>query len=140
MKVIPYIQFNGNCIQAITLYEKVFGVEAEISRYKDAPPSAGHVLPEGTEDYVMHAHFVLGGDMIMLCDMPPTEPVSIGNNIAISISFEDTESVINAFNELKVGGKAGMEPQETFWSKCFAIAEDKFGINWMLSHEYCIEQ
>ena len=140
MKVIPYLQFNGNCGEAVAFYEEVFGVKAEIAKYKDAPPGEGYQPPAGTEDFVMHAQFNLGGDPIMFCDMPPQPPLVVGTNIAISVSFDDEESVKKAFGALKTGGKVGMEPQETFWSKCFCSLEDRFGINWMLSYEYCTER
>ncbi|MDR0373910.1 MAG: VOC family protein [Nitrososphaerota archaeon] len=139
MKVIPYLQFNGNCAEATAFYEKVFGVKAEFVYYKDAPPSYGYQPVEGTENLVMHAQFKLGDDTVMFCDMPPEAPVKIGNNIAVSVSLDNIDSVKSVFEALKAGGKVGMEPQETFWSKCFASLEDKFGIGWMLSFEYCNE-
>jgi len=140
MKVIPYLQFNGNCAEAVAFYETVFGVKAEIFKYKDAPPSEGYQAPEGTEDYIMHAQFNLGSDTIMYCDMPQESALNFGNNIAISVSFDELDSVQKSFDLLKEGGSVGMEPQETFWSKRFASLEDKFKINWMLSYEYCTER
>lgn len=40
-----------------------------------------------------------------------------------------------AFERLKVGGKVEMVLQETFWSKCYGVVVDKFGIQWQFSHE-----
>jgi uncharacterized glyoxalase superfamily protein PhnB len=36
MKLTPYLNFNGNCAQAIEFYEKVFGAKADKILYKDA--------------------------------------------------------------------------------------------------------
>jgi PhnB protein len=140
MKVIPYLQFNGSCAQAVAFYEKVFGVKAKFSYYKDAPPCEGYQPVAGTENLVMHAFFKLGDDTVMFCDMPPQSPVRVGNNLAVSVSLDSVERVKSVFEALKDGGKVSMEPQETFWSKCFATLEDKFGICWLLSFEYCCNE
>ncbi|MDR0497711.1 MAG: VOC family protein [Treponema sp.] len=133
MKVSPYLQFNGNCAEAIAFYEKAFEAKAEITRYKDAPPSEGYKPPPGTEDFVMHASIALGDAVIMLCDLPPDMKSVSGDNVAVSLTMENADQVKSCFNAMKEGGEVGMDLQETFWSKCFGSLEDKFGINWMLS-------
>jgi len=135
MKVCPYLHFNGNCAEAIAHYEKAFGVKAEIIRYKDAPASEGYELSAGTEDFVMHAQFSIGNDMIFFCDMPPETVSGFGDGIAIHVSLDSVDSAKSVFNTLKEGGEVGMEPQETFWSKCFGSLKDKFGVSWMVSVE-----
>jgi PhnB protein len=140
MKISPYLNFNGNCSEAIALYEKAFGVKTKIMRYKEAPPSAGYKPPPGTEDYVMHASFMLpagkgaDGASIFLSDVPGMK-VNFGNSVSIMVSMDNLEQLKFAFKTLTEGGKVGMELQETFWSKCFGSLEDKFGINWLLSVE-----
>jgi PhnB protein len=133
MKLSPYISFNGNCADAVAFYEKAFGVKAEIMRYKDAPPDSGYETPEGTGDFVMHAQFEYEGGIVMLCDVPPEHPVKAGGNIAIMAEFGCADAVKSIFDALKEGGEVCMEPQETFWSKCFGSLTDKFGINWNIS-------
>lgn len=133
MKISPYVSFNGNCAEAVAFYEKVFNVKAEIMRYKDAPPENGYQTPAGTENLVMHAQFEIGGEMIMLCDTPPENAVSVGGNITIMAEFDSPHSAKSVFDALKEGGEVGMELQETFWSKCFGSLTDPFGISWHIS-------
>jgi len=133
MRICPYVSFNGNCAEVIALYEKAFGVKADISRYKDAPPENGYKPAEGTENLIMHAGLEVGGAMLMLCDMPPESPVKIGGNIAIMVEFDDAGKAKSAFEILKDGSKIIMELQETFWSKCFGSLTDKFGVTWNIS-------
>jgi PhnB protein len=142
MKVSPYLNFNGNCAEAITFYEKAFGVKAQIMRYKEAPPSAGYKPPPGTENYVMHAKLALpagdgaDGAVIFLCDVPEEGmKVNFGDSVSIMVNMDTVEQLKFAFNALKEGGEVGMELQETFWSKYFDSQENKFGINWMLAVE-----
>ncbi|MDR0442689.1 MAG: VOC family protein [Treponema sp.] len=133
MKVSPYLQFTGNCAEAVAFYEKAFGVKAEIVRYKDAPPSEGYSPPPGTEDFIMHASITLGDGVIMFCDVPPGVPCGFGGGVAVTVTMDNVDQVKSCFNALKEGGEVGMELQETFWSKCFGSLDDKFGVSWMLS-------
>ena len=133
MKVNPYVSFSGNCAEALAFYEKAFNVTAEIIRYKDAPPDNGYEVAAGNENLVMHAQFSLGNDALMFCDTPPEYPVAIGDNVAISVGFDDIDTAKKVFAELAEGGEVGMELQETFWSKCFGSLTDKFGINWQIT-------
>jgi len=133
MKIAPYLHFNGDCAQAIALYEKAFGANAEVMRYSDAPPSEGYAPPPGTENFVMHAQIEVGGAELMLCDMTPDMATSFGNGIAIHVTLGSEAGIKAAFDALKEGGSVEMEPQETFWSKCFGSLSDQFGVRWMLS-------
>ena len=134
MKITPYLNFNGNCADAIQLYEKAFGVKANIMKYKDAPPSEEYQLSADTENFVMHACLTNRKDYtVFLADVPPNMPTTFGNGMSISIELDSVDKVKSAFETLKEGGKVTMELQETFWSKYFGSVEDKFGVNWLLS-------
>jgi PhnB protein len=133
MRICPYVSFNGTCAEAVALYEKAFGVKAEIMRYKDAPPEEGYQASESTGNLVMHAQFELGGAVVMLCDMPPETPANVGDNIAIMAEFDNADIAKAAFAVLREGGEVGMELQKTFWSECFGSLTDRFGISWNIS-------
>jgi PhnB protein len=138
MKIAPYLAFNGDCAEAIALYEKAFGVTAdEPARYKDAPPAEGYEAPESTGDFIMHAQLTLGGDAIYLCDTTPDNPCNFSNGLSVHVSFGSEDALKAAFDVLKQGGEAGMEPERTFWAQCFGTVTDKFGVSWMLSFEQC---
>jgi len=108
--------------------------KAEITRYKDAPPSSDYQAPAGTENLVMHAQFdIEEGVTIMLCDYPPGESVKTGTNIALMAEFSNATAATTVFNALKEGGEIIMELQETFWSKLLGSLTDKFGIIWNIS-------
>lgn len=134
MQITPYLNFNGNCAEAIELYEKAFGVKAQVMRYKDAPPSEEYQPIEGTENFVMHACLTNRKDYtVFLSDVLPNMSSSFGNGMSISIKLDSADKVKLAFETLKQGGKVTMELQETFWNKYFGSLEDKFGVNWLIS-------
>ena len=46
MNLAPYINFNGNCKQAVEFYAQAFGVEANIMTYGQMPPDTQMPLPD----------------------------------------------------------------------------------------------
>jgi len=130
MKVTPYLHFNGNCADAIALYERAFGIKARIFRYRDTPTSEGYTPPEGTEDWVMHANI---GDIIYLCDTP--QKMTNGDAISVCVTLDSVAKVKDAYAALLEGGESGMEPQQTFFAKCFSSLKDSFGVTWMVQCE-----
>lgn len=134
VKIVPYLNFNGNCAQAIELYEKAFKVKAQVMRYSDAPPTEGYELEPGTENHVMHACLTNRVDYtVFMADMPPSMPTTFGNGMSISMELDTAEDVKYAFDTLKENGKVTMELQKTFWSSMFGSLEDRFGVNWLIS-------
>jgi len=124
MKVSPYLYFNDNCSNAITLYEKAFNTKVIAQMMPD----------EGGGSFVAHAQFEIDGDTIFLCDAE--QLVKTGeHNLMITIQFdaEDNQELSAAqiaFNTLKDDGEVIMPLEEAPWSKCFGILIDKFGVKW----------
>ena len=135
MNVNPYLSFSGNCADAIKLYEEAFGAKAKIMKYGEAPKEEDYTVSEETKDLIMHAQLSFGDGTLMFADNPPGMPVSFGDAVSITISFADEEQAKSAFAVLKEGGKVHMDLRKTFWSACFGMLEDKFGINWMFTLE-----
>lgn len=111
VKVRVELSFNGNCAEAIALYEKAFGIKVEyITRYKDAPKNEFQ-YPEGTEDYVLHTWLKLGNDPIGeigVADRLPGRECSHGDGVSVSVGLDSADAVRSAFDVLKEGGKVGV--------------------------------
>jgi len=134
MKLELFINFDGNCKEAIAFYEDVFNTKAaNVMYYGDAPASDGYVADEKDKDRVMYAGMPLGGLVVMFSDAPDNGEFVRGNNICPTMSFDNKEEISRVYNELKDGGEAYMELAPTFFSELFAMVEDKFGIIWQLS-------
>lgn len=129
-----YVNFNGNCREAVEFYAEVFGTEKpKFMLFGDTPPNPEFPLSEETKKLVMHTQLNIKGDIVMFSDVPAGRPLVIGNNISITLSGKDINDIKSIFNKLKVGGKIIMDLQETFWSKCYGYLTDKYGIPWQLS-------
>lgn len=136
MGVNIYINFNGNCREAVEFYAKVFGAEkSQIMTFEEMPPNPQLTLPQEAKELILHTELNISGSRIMFSDVFPGMPFTAGNNISLTVVSKDIEEVKSIFSKLKEGGTVGMDLQETFWSKCYGTLTDKFGIPWQISYE-----
>lgn len=136
MAVQNYINFQGNCREALEFYQQVFSTESpEIITYGDASPESGFPFKEEDRDLIMHSALEISGTTIMFSDLLPEEPFIAGNNISLVIMFNNLEEIEPLFSKLKEGGSVEMELQETFFSKLYGSVKDRFGIIWQLMYD-----
>jgi len=135
MAVQVYINFNGNCREAVEYYAKVFETEGpKFMLFGDMPMDEAFPLTEETKNLVMHTELIIEGGTVMFSDLPPGMPFMPGNNISLTVVTSDMDKIKRMFARLKEEGKVMMDLQETFWSKLYGNLEDKYGIGWQFSH------
>lgn len=144
MKLEPYLLFNGTCEEALNFYAKAIGAKTTyLMRYKETPPDvlkAMQPLPDGWNEKVMHACVVIGETTIMAGDTHAgmCNGRAVGfNGFSLSITAKDAAATKRLVDALaKDGGKITMPVGPTFWgSPAFGMAEDRFGMSWMVSVE-----
>ena len=130
--IVTYLNFNGNCREAMKFYQRCLGGELSIVPFSEAPGD----FPKEAKDRVMHARVTKDGTtLLMASDTMPGSNFVQGTNFSISIdcqSAEETDRLFNAFSE---NGKITMPLQDAFWGARFGILRDQFGINWMFNFE-----
>ncbi|MEH7332564.1 VOC family protein [Neobacillus drentensis] len=136
MSVDVYLNFNGNCREAVEFYAQVFGTEKpQIMSFGETPQDPNYPMPEEAKNLVMHTRLNISGSNVMFSDTFPGMEFVEGNNVNLAFVSKNLDEIKNAFHQLKVGGKVGMELQETFWSKCYGMVTDKFGIHWLFNYD-----
>ncbi|WP_394120168.1 VOC family protein [Planococcus donghaensis] len=137
-KLFPYLNFDGDGQEAAHFYTEVLSGElVGVMTYGEAQDSED--MPEQVKDMVMNAQINLkNGDTLMISDVPPGMGMpnfQRGNNVSVTLLFDEIEEARSVFNKLSEGGKVGMELQETFWSPLYGSVTDRFGIEWQVSVE-----
>jgi PhnB protein len=136
MAIDIYINFNGNCREAVEFYAEVFGIEKQqIMTFGEAPQNPDFPLSEKDKNLVMHTFLNVKGSKVMFSDVPSGMPFTAGNNISLTVTSKNIDEIKAFFNKMKEGGSIDMDLQETFWSKCYGSVTDKFGIPWQFSHD-----
>lgn len=130
--VEPYLFFGGQCEAALEYYRLHLGAEiGRIMRYRESPEAPPCPLPEGWGDKVMHARFTLGASRIMGSD-GMGQPMPDGGH-CMSLTMPTEAEAQRAFTVLADGGQIFMPIGKTFWSPCFGMVTDRFGIHWMVT-------
>lgn len=130
----PYLQFDGTCADALRFYADTLGGSVRTMTFRQSPePCPG--LPDDALDRVMHGSVTVGDRMLMACDWPPGVwgPYPGLSGVSISVDFPDIEHAQRVFDALSAGGTVKMPMAPTFWSESFGMAEDRFGVSWMVS-------
>jgi PhnB protein len=133
MQLELFINFDGNCHEAVHFYAKVFqSTVNNLMTYGQAPPDPNNPVSEADKDRVIYAGVPIGSIVVMFCDVPSDAEFVKGNNITPTVSTDDKDEVTRIFNELKEGGEVYMELQTTFFSEWFGMVKDKFGLIWQV--------
>lgn len=131
MRSVPYLVFNGNCEDAIKLYQGVLGGEVSLMRFGEMPPSEEMPISEAWKEKIMHAELTLEeGQTIYLSDMFEGGSVKVGDNVTVHIDVDTKEDVSRIFNGLSDGATVTMPVAEQFWGAVYGSLIDKFGIGW----------
>ncbi len=130
-----FFNFDGNCKEAMEFYARVFRSEVQDAMtYGDTPPSEGFEVSEADKNRVMYANVPIFGCNVMFSDTPSGSPYVQGNNVCPTLGSPDKEEITRLFAALKEGGEVYMDLAPTFFSKLFAMVQDKYGIIWQLSY------
>ncbi|MCT9810235.1 VOC family protein [Acidovorax sp. Be4] len=144
MQFIPYLNFDGNCAEAMAFYAKLFGGQVahqmtfgEMPAGENMPP-----LPDSAKSRIMHAHLQIGEQALMASDAMPSTPGAAENcgggyvkpqGLWVSIGVESAAEGQRIFDALAQGGTVAMPYAATFWSPGFGMVTDRFGTPWMLN-------
>lgn len=130
--IVPYLNFDGNCRQAMTFYNKCLGGKLELHPFSEMP---GDIPPE-TRDRLMHARVTAGGCEVMASDIMPGMAFQPGTNMTVSVQCESREEIDRLFAALSENAKVGMPLGDQFWGARFGTLTDQFGVQWMFNFEY----
>ncbi len=137
MKLSTYLNFPGNCAEALSFYEQHLGAKVlhKMTFASMHPQGQPENLPPGLNpDGILHARFTIGDTAVMASDGPP-ERVQPMRSAYLSLSVDSNEEAERIYAALTEGGEVFAPMNETFFAHRFAQFRDKFGINWMLLHE-----
>ena len=129
----PYLFFDGQCEEAIEFYKQALGAEVVmLMRFKDSPePPVPGMMPPGTDDKVMHASFRVGEAVVLASDGVCGGAPNF-QGFTLSLTTADPAEAERLFTALADGGQVRMPLAPTFFSPCFGMVADRFGVGWMV--------
>ena len=128
--VTAYLNFDGNCRQAMQFYKKCLGTEIQISPYPDAKGRP-------TDDpgaRIMHSQLLRNGEpVLMASDMPPGSPLRPGNNLSVSVDCDSVEEIEHLFGAMSENGQVRVPLGNMPWGARFGMLTDQFGVQWLFN-------
>ncbi len=131
MQLYTYVNFAGKCAEAFRFYETHLGGRITMMMTHGEAPAQ----PNATaipKDAVLHARLSIGGTELWGADIPAAEPM---RSAYLSLTVGSDDEAERLYAALADGGKVLMPMQETFFASRFGQLRDRFGLNWMISHE-----
>jgi PhnB protein len=133
MLVQPYLFFDGRAEEAVNFYQRALGAKVEmLVRFSESPdPPPPGMVPPGSENKVMHMSFRIGDSVVMGSDGSCTGETSF-KGFSLSLTVADEKEANRVFDALADGGQVQMPLGKTFFSACFGMVADRFGVGWMV--------
>jgi PhnB protein len=128
----PYLTFGGNCREAFTRYQEIFGGELVLMPMSDMP--SDEPVPADQADQIMHGALTFEGHLLMASD-DPTGNFDGVRGMHVNYTVPDVDEAKRVFEALADGGSVTMPISETFWSPMFGMCVDRFGTPWMVNAE-----
>lgn len=128
-----YLNFMGDCEEALNRYAQIFGGKVTIGNRYDNPAMN---VPREFHDKVLHATLEFGGITIMASDIIPKSRKDAGTgtgDAALSLDVSDSQTGEKIFAQLAEGGTIGIKFEKQFWGAWHGNLRDRFGIRWMIN-------
>jgi PhnB protein len=129
---IIYLNFDGNCREAMTFYGRCLESEPNFTPFSEGPPEVS-AMAKDTPDRILHCELALGPAVLMASDTLPGGPFQQGNNFSICLDCESQTEMEKVFGALSENGEITMPLHDAFWGGRFGMLTDQFGISWMFS-------
>ena len=99
----PYLFFGGNCREAFTRYQEIFGGELVLLTMKDMPSE--EPVPAEQADMIMHAALMFDDHLLMASDDPTTDSFGPVQGMQVNYTDADVAEAKRVFEALADGGK-----------------------------------
>jgi len=120
MTLVPFVFFNGRCIEALEFYKTAIGGSYEVNVKDDAG--------------VHYAKFTGPGISFEAADGSSKAPVKPDDgNVSLSLNVPDAERAAKIVNALAEGGSIRHEFGDVEWGGKFGVVHDRFGTEWFVT-------
>jgi PhnB protein len=131
MRISPHLCFDGQCREAMQLYQSILGGTIATMLAYGESPMASSTDPRW-HGRIVHATLLLGDIELTGVDMPPGA-YERPQGFFVTLGVDGVESARQVFSALGQGGAVRVPFEQTFWSPGFGVVVDRFGIPWEIN-------
>jgi len=121
IKINPWINFNGNALEAFEFYKSVFG---------------GEIIKVPNDKEMMFIQLPIGKDNMLIANNVPEGMGKVNENenrSKIAVSTDSKEEADRIFNGLSVGANVEL-PMSDGMGTYIGMFRDKYGIEWIIEY------
>jgi PhnB protein len=133
----PWINFNGNALQAFTFYKSIFGGEfTKCIRLKDIA-SKEFPVSEADEEKIMLISLPIGETTTLNANDVPSFLGTVNEQehrskiLVQTKSKEEADAICKGLSE---GGSLEVPMSDSAWGTYFGMLRDKYGIEWIIEY------
>lgn len=131
MKLSFHLGFNGQCQEAFEYYaQHLGGTIGTVLQFKDSAAVA--CVPASWQNKIVHASMVIEGIELAGSDLLP-EQYQKPSGFYLALGIDTEVRVKSIFAKMAEDGDVILPPQKTFWSPCYGIVVDRYGVPWKLN-------
>jgi PhnB protein len=130
MKLHAFLNFGGNCEQALRFYEQHLGGRITMMMRRAEQPDQPLKWP-GWEQSIQFATIDLAETQVMASDVPP-DHFQLMRSVYMSLTVDSAAEAERIWTLLSDGAQIFMPLAETFFAVRFGQLRDKFGVSWMI--------
>lgn len=139
-KIHAYLNFNGNCEEAFTFYEKVFNTQSiGTYRFGDMPENPEFPVNNEDKQKIMHTAIIINDSTMLMgsdCIEGLGQKITNGTSTYIMLDTETAQEAKDLYQVLSENAlNIEMPLGEQFWAELYASFQDQFGICWMIHFE-----
>lgn len=139
-KIHAYLNFNGNCEEAFTFYEKVFNTQSiGTYRFGDMPENPEFPVNNEDKQKIMHTAIMINDSTMLMgsdCIEGLGQKITNGTSTYIMLDTETAQEAKDLYQTLSENAlNIEMPLGEQFWAELYASFQDQFGICWMIHFE-----
>ena len=130
MKLHTFLNYGGNCEQALRFYEQHLGGKIAMLMRRSEQPDQPVTWP-GWETSIQYGLMELGETQLTASDVPPDrfQPM---RSAYLTLTVASATEAERIWALLAEGGQITMRLEETFFATRFGQLRDKFGTLWMI--------
>lgn len=125
----PYINFNGQCREAMQFYQQCLGGDLTLQPLAESPMAAQ--MPAARNTDILHSILIHHQVVIMGSDMMGAN-LKRGNGIGLCLQCHASDEAHTMFDALSRNGQIQTPLHQTFWGATYGELTDQYGVQWMV--------
>src|ERR1700748_666652 len=127
-----YLNFNGQCREAMTFYQQCLGGELTLQKIAESPMAAQ--MPSEAGANILHSSLTRKGVLLLRGSDMMGANIKTGNSVGLCLHCSSDAEINTFFDRLAAGGEIKMPLHQSFWGSTYGELTDKYGMNWMFNY------